>query len=192
MLTSAQSVRAAQVVLCCPSSSACPEGRLIALTLKRVSDYPTWNAGGSSCGADSQKLREGRRKGTQKGVWHTEREVGSSWLGITVSLGKRLQSPRRAVVEGCCTAVFLLCCLFYFAAAVLKVSEYPCVLLLTSTTAAAPELVFIVWCKSSNFCSRISTLGGTFAEQRGVLKKKKSRYSLSCHWMVLQFGKGHA
>lgn len=50
-------------------------------------------------------------------------KLESTWLGITVSQRKRLQSLRRAVVEGCSTAAFLLCCLFFLAAAVLKVSE---------------------------------------------------------------------
>lgn len=126
---------------------------------------------------DSQKLRGGRKKGTQKGVWHTERKVGNSWWGITVSLGKMLQSLRRAVVEGCYTPVFLLCCSFLFcccSSESLRVSlnTVSCVLLLTSTTAAAPELVFIVWCESTNFCSCISALGRTLQSREAFLKKK--------------------
>lgn len=66
VLTSAQSVHAAQVVLCCPSSSACPEGRLIALTLKRVSDYPTCNAGESSCEQTAKSSGKEGGKGHKK------------------------------------------------------------------------------------------------------------------------------
>lgn len=108
-VTLASAVPSLYVLLkwCCVVPALLPisEGRLTALTLKGVSIYPTWNARESSCGADSQKLRGGRRKGTQKGVWHTERKGGKKLIRDYNFTKKEAAVPE----EGCSGGVLHTC-----------------------------------------------------------------------------------
>lgn len=80
-----------------------------------------------------------------------------------MSLRKRLQCPRRAVVVDAHPFSSCIPCFFFVnSPAALKVCEQPCVHFLISTPATGPELVFLVWCKRSEFSSVVlPTLRGT-------------------------------
>lgn len=107
----------AQFARAAPSDSALSRFFCLSEVRPWAQNHPTWNARENSCGADSQKLRGGKRKGAReeraankkmKKKINQWKWVRSSWLGITASLRKMLQPPRKAVVEGWCASALLL------------------------------------------------------------------------------------